>query len=291
MYATFCTCIAYSCVFVVSVSHDVAVSFSPHVWQCERARFTTKIFYMYTHSYKNVINILRWSSIIVIVIGVFFFSLSLKKHGICDTLSKMCICASERVFRCGNDHERHFSYSLLMPDLHFIWFLFTAFSYDTLLIFTSHIANISKLPFLHRVFFPSSSSSLCFGFWFVFPWHIEGNFYFFFMVLWLLLLLLLLFPFSRGCCQFQLSYAIAICEVSFTLFPIQSYVLCVYLFLLYLCVCAFLIRSVFAPSVSLFFSLFSISSLSSYSSLCLHMIFRAMWKSSRIFLLFFSCHT
>lgn len=50
----------------------------------------------------------------------------------------------------SNNHERHFSTLFSVPDLHFIWVLFTAFSCDTLLTFALHNR---KLPFAVYFFF------------------------------------------------------------------------------------------------------------------------------------------
>lgn len=197
----------------------------------------------HTHniSYVNVITIFRLPAII----GVFFFHfffilvlfLFLAADVDIDPKPTVCACALCCVLD-GNDHERHFStfsfhlvLSLLLSLHNRICISYMAFIYRFfLLLFCRTIRylayfeplpneTISKLPFhVHRVFF--------FGFYF---WLllavIKGNF------------IPLVFVVAIAAAA-QPNWAIAslnsvtitICEVWFTLFSIQSYVLYLYTF-------------------------------------------------------------
>lgn len=104
--------------------------------------------YVYTFV-RNVITIFRWRY----HRGVFFSLIFLILFWYPKPI---CCCVFD-----GNDHERHFSSSLSLLISVFIWFLFTALSYDMLFSSLRTLPNetTSKLPFLRRVF---SLFSSCF---------------------------------------------------------------------------------------------------------------------------------
>lgn len=115
----------------------------------------------------------------------------------------MCACACVYIFRWQRPRTTLF-YSLLMPNL----FLFTAFSCDMLLTFsTSHIAkrnyNVSYRSYTVYIYF--TIIIIFFFFFFVF-----GSFFPASKVISVLVVLRLtvslLLPLNRGCCQFLLSH-------------------------------------------------------------------------------------